>query len=85
VAHRQIRASRLLLYAGKVPEELGPDDFAHLPPDTTVEILYGNRDPYLEKWDRRKMEQQAQSFFGDRLRWRPYEGGHELLTETISD
>lgn len=85
VARRQIRASRLLLYAGKVPDELTPADFDHLPPETTVEVLYGDRDPYLEKWDRHKMEQHARHLFGDRLHWRPYEGGHELRSETITD
>ena len=84
VARRKIPASRLVLYAGKVPEELTANDFAHLPPETKVEIHYGNRDPYLEKWDRHKMEQQALRLFGDRLHWRPYEGGHELLQEIIS-
>ena len=85
VARRRLSASRLVLYAGKVPEVLVPDDFHHLPPDTPVEFFYGTQDPYLEKWDRHKMEQQAHHLFGDRLRWRPYEGGHELLSHTITD
>ena len=50
-----------------------------------MELIYGNRDPYLERWDRHSMEQKARDLFGDRLHWCPYEGGHELLSNLITD
>lgn len=85
VAHSRIPCDRMVLYAGKLPDELGPDHFAHLPPGTRVEMLYGNSDPYLERWDKKKQEQQAREVFGDRLTWKYYQGGHELLGALISD
>ncbi len=85
VAHSRLACDRLVLYAGKLPDELGPEHFAHLAPGATVEMLYGHSDPYLERWDRQKQEQHARHVFGERLAWSYYQGGHELRPELISD
>lgn len=85
VARSRIRCDRMVLYAGRVPDELGPDHFSHLERGTRIELLYGARDPYLEKWQGDKLEHRAREVFGERLQWRPYEGGHELRQELIAD
>lgn len=83
VANSRIACDRMVLYAGKLPDELGPESFDHLGPGATVEMRYGNSDPYLERWDRHKQEQHAREVFGERLHWSYYQGGHELLQELI--
>lgn len=85
VARSKVPCHRMVLYAGKLPDELNAAHFAHLPPDAPVDMLYGLNDPYLERWDKEKQEQHAREVFGDRLSWSYYQGGHELLRALISD
>lgn len=85
VAHRKIHCNRLVLYAGKVPDELEPHQFDHLPDSCRVELLYGNEDPLAAKWDRSELIRQGRRLFGNRLRPVVYDGGHELLREWIRE
>ncbi len=83
VARRRIPCHRMILYAGKVPEELGPEDFSHLSPETTVELYLGSEDPYLERWDMETLTGQARRLFGNRLKVISYDGGHEFQGRLI--
>ncbi len=84
VARRRIACKRMILYAGRVPDELGPEDFNHLSPQTQVELYVGSDDPYLERWDLDELTGQARHLFGSRLSVIPYAGGHEFRGELIS-
>lgn len=85
VAARKIQCKRLVLYAGKVPEELGAEDFGHLSQDTEVEFFIGDQDPYVTPAMRAGMEDHMQMLFGDRLKITEYVGGHSLIHTLIRD
>lgn len=83
VAFRKISCDRIILYAGRVPAELGPEDFRHLPQDTAVEVMEGDTDPFLPAKDLKEREIRLTELFGDRLDLRQYKGGHELDQELL--
>ena len=83
LSRREVTCSRLILYAGRVPSELGPRDFAHLPETTPVEVYVGEQDPFLPAAERAGLEDQVSELFGPRLRLIVYKGGHELKKEWI--
>ena len=68
----------MLLYAGRVPTELTPSDFEHLPLSTSVEVFAGEKDPFLRESDRPQLKAHLKELFGPRLEWIDYPGGHEL-------
>ena len=74
---------RIILYAGRVPEELGAKDFEHLPPETRVEVLEGDSDPFLPSKDLPEREKRMTELFGSRVQMRQYAGGHELKKDLI--
>ena len=84
VARRRIPCKRIILYAGRVPEELRPEDFSHLSPQTRVDLLLGSEDPYLAHWDPEQLTGHARGLFGDRLNVVRYHGGHEFQGNLIS-
>ncbi|MEJ2163007.1 MAG: esterase [Robiginitalea sp.] len=83
VAARKIPCERIILYAGRVPDELDPSDFAHLSSQTAVEFYAGDSDPYLHTDQRPVLEDRLKQVFGNRLRLHYYEGGHELKSDLI--
>lgn len=83
VALQRKTCDRMILYAGRVPEELGAEDFQHLPAATTVEVLEGDSDPFLPLKDRPEREKRLTGLFGSRLQLHPYQGGHELIKELL--
>jgi predicted esterase len=83
VALSGIACDRMVLYAGRVPEELCGEDFRHLPPEVRVEVLEGDSDPFLPTKDRPEREKRLAELFGSRLQLRQYKGGHELRNELI--
>ena len=78
VALRKKNCHRIILYAGRVPEELGADGFTHLAEGTIVEVLEGDSDPFLPSKELHKREKRLTELFGDRLQLNRYKGGHEL-------
>lgn len=85
IARRKLTPNHLMLYAGKIPSELVPENFEHLTDKTRVTAFYGTQDPYLEQWNKRELQSQAQKVFGQRLVWHAYQGGHELQDALILD
>ena len=83
IAFHRIACDRIILYAGRVPEELGAEDFQHLPNGATVEVMEGDADPYLPISERPERERRLHDLFGGRLQMRPYQGGHEFLKELL--
>ena len=84
VALRKRTCHRIILYAGRVPDELGMEDFRHLPPGTSVEVLEGDSDPFLPAKTRPEREKRLTQLFGNRLKYQKYEGGHELRKGLLS-
>ena len=83
VAQRKIQCHRMLLYAGKLPEELRPADFTHLSDSVPVEFYAGDSDAYLPVAYRPTLEEQLLQLFGKRVRLCYYQGGHELQAGLI--
>ena len=84
IAKRKVNCGRLILYAGRVPDELEPGHFAHLHPDTTVEVIFGHEDPYLKGKDWQEMQERLRALFSDRLVINRFDGGHEFRPSLIS-
>jgi predicted esterase len=85
VAKRKLKCSRLILFAGRVPDELQPQDFAHLDPKTRVEVIIGGRDPFLERESWQFMQARLRSLFGDRLVITEFDGGHEFRPSMVTN
>jgi predicted esterase len=78
VALRGVTCDRIILYAGRVPEELGIADFQHLPPGAAVEVFEGDSDPFLPQETQPERVERLAELFGNRLQLHQYPGGHEL-------
>jgi len=85
MSSRQIQCNKLLLHSGGIPKELIHEDFTYLDPKTTVTLLYGTNDMYIN--DMRKTEEtlKATNLFGDRLEIQVFEGGHEVNVEFLQN
>ena len=83
VALSGVTCDRMILFAGRVPEELRRKDFQHLPPEATVEVLEGDSDPFLPAEGLPERKKRLSELFESRLQFRQYEGGHELSNNLI--
>jgi predicted esterase len=83
IAARRIECQRLLLYAGRVPDELSHKDFEHLPPATSVDFFIGEKDPFITPEMRATFKDRMTLLFGDRINLIEYPGGHNLINSLI--
>ncbi|HLS31378.1 MAG TPA: hypothetical protein VK021_11015 [Flavobacteriaceae bacterium] len=83
MAKRKIEPAVLVIYAGRIPEELTVEDFAYLK-NTTIKMVYGREDPFITP---KRLERQrlfAEKLFGKKqLEIIPFEGKHEVKPEII--
>jgi predicted esterase len=84
IAARKLECDRLLLYAGRVPDELGHEDFAHLPPAAKVDFFIGDKDPFITPEMRATLTGRLELLFGDRIQLIEYSGGHKLINSLIT-
>lgn len=84
LAKREISCDQIIIHSGKIPNELKPLDFEHLPQSTKVLLIYGNQDEYLDAPQIEIEINRAKSLFGDRLEIYPFEGGHEINMNLVS-
>lgn len=84
LAKREISCDQIIIHSGKIPHELKPLDFEHLPQSTKVLLIYGNQDEYLDAPQIEIEINRAKSLFGDRLEIYPFEGGHEINMNLVS-
>lgn len=84
VAREQINCTALILYAGGIPNELRPEDFSFLEiNDTSVSILVGNQDEYINAERLQQESIKIEKLFKGRAQQIIFEGGHELKKELI--
>ena len=83
IAARKLVCDRLLLYAGRVPDELSTRDFEHLPQTASVDFLIGDEDPFVTPEMRATLKDRMELLFGDRLSLMEYSGGHNLINSLI--
>lgn len=83
IARRKIVCDNLILHSGGVPNELKPEDFDHLPPDSKVIYLYGNKDQYLTKARKTEQELLGKKLFKNRLKVEVFDGIHEVNKKAL--
>ena len=84
IARRKIKPARLIIHSGKIPAELKPEDFRFLE-NTKVSLIYGTRDPYLDKDIAQSEEKNAKELFEKRLEILPFDGVHEVNEKIFPD
>lgn len=85
VAKKRIKLSQLILCSGGLPKELKAKDFLHLG-DSKVSLIYGNKDPYLDKERLDNEKLKLKQLFPENLTVIPFEGIHEMkpsILETL--
>ncbi|MCF1191543.1 esterase [Mangrovimonas sp. AS39] len=85
LAKREISCDQIIIHSGKIPHELKPLDFEYLPQSTKAFLIYGNQDEYLDAPQIEIEINRAKSLFGDRLEIYPFEGGHEINMNLVSE
>jgi len=86
LAKNKINCSKLILYAGGIPQELTASDFAFLK-DTKCQIstVVGNKDPYLTP-ERLVLEREKiNAIFPKKVEHIYFNGGHEVKKEVIQE
>ena len=85
LASRKLQCEQLVIHSGGIPEELTPKDFNFMLSKTTVKLIYGKDDEYLNE-ERMLIEQnRAKRLFGNRLNIMPFEGAHVINQEAIEN
>jgi predicted esterase len=83
VAHRQLHCKHLILHSGGIPKELTPLHFKFL--NTTVHLVYGTNDEYLNEQRIIEEIQKAKNLFGDNLNLAPFSGKHIVNVDFINN
>ena len=83
IAKAKVVCNTIVIHSGGIPKELTPEDFAFLPKDTQVYLLYGLKDPYITQERAVYEKERAEMLFGNRLNIVLFDGDHELNKEFI--
>ncbi len=83
VARRKINCQKLILYAGGLPDELHEEDFVFLSKETDIQMIHGDRDPYLSPERLIREEEKLNLVFRQNARKVVFEGGHALIPSII--
>jgi len=85
IASRKIKCSKLILYAGGIPKELIPEDFAFLNfQETEIRAIVGDKDQYLTKEYMKKQTARIDELFQGNAIQEYFEGNHEVKKEIIN-
>ena len=80
----KLKCQMLVLYAGGIPNELKAEDFTFLEKqNTTIKIIVGDQDEYLNE-ERMQLEtKKITSLFNNRAEIHIFNGGHEVKKDLI--
>jgi predicted esterase len=85
VAHRKLKCTQLVLYAGGIPNEMTPEDFKFLDQQQTqVKVIVGTKDEYLNEERMQSESKKIGILFNDKAEIITFEGGHEVKKELIN-
>ncbi|MEO0527508.1 MAG: esterase [Bacteroidota bacterium] len=85
VAKRKVDCHRLVLHSGGIPHELVEDDFTFLRDNhTEVDIIIGDKDPYLTPERIQAESKKIENLFQGRAKQLIFDGGHEIKKEIIN-
>lgn len=86
VASRQLKCTKLVLYAGGIPKELTQKDFIFLnEQQTDVSIIVGDKDQYITGEILKSETQRIEELFQGKAKQQIFEGGHEIKKELINE
>ena len=86
IARKKVSPSKIIIYAGGIPEELTAENFSFLDVSkTTTYHVFGNNDPYINNQRLEHEFDKLQTLFGNTVVHRSFEGGHELKTSILSE
>lgn len=85
MARRKISCEKLFIYAGGIPNELEKKDFDYLNLNqTSITLVYGEKDEFLTSERIQKESKKAKELFGDQFTVQTFEGGHEVRSQIIN-
>nr|WP_298420591.1 esterase [uncultured Kordia sp.] len=85
VARYKIPCTKLIIYAGSIPNELTATDFEFINYDTTKVInIVGDKDEYLTEKRMQQEIEKMQLLFGDNYFFNTFEGTHQMSMEVLS-
>ena len=85
LAKRQLQCSQLVLHSGGIPKELTSEDFSYLNKNTTVKLIYGTEDQYLDETRIEQESARAKELFGKSVTILPFEGKHVVNVDYINN
>lgn len=81
---RKIQPKMLVIYAGRIPQELTRADFDYLKP-TKIKLIYGKDDPYINEKVLTKQRKFAEELFGNKgFEGVAFDGKHQVKSEIIN-
>ncbi len=83
LAKRQLSCKKVIIQSGGIPKELKAKDFNFL--DTTVALVYGTKDEYLNDERMAYERSRASVLFGNHLEIIPFEGKHVVNINYINE
>jgi len=84
VAMRKLKCSKLVLMSGGIPKELESRNFEFLKGKTTVYLVYGTQDEYLNENRIAIEKKRFYKLFGNNVNLIPFEGKHEVKKELLN-
>ncbi len=85
VANRKLKCNHLILYAGGIPNEQTPENFAFLEPNNThVTVLIGDNDKYINEERLKQESKKIETLFCGKARQIIFGGGHEVKKELLN-
>lgn len=83
---RKLKCSKLVLYAGGIPEELTSSDFEYLIKNRSeIFVIVGNTDEYLTPKRMENESKKIKKLFQGKARQLIFEGGHEVKKDIIKE
>ena len=83
LAKRQLSCKKVIIQSGGIPKELEAKDFNFL--NTTVVLVYGTKDEYLNDERMAYERSRASALFGNHLEIIPFEGKHVVNINYINE
>ncbi len=85
VIKRKLKCNHLILYAGGIPHEQTPENFAFLEGNNTkVTVLVGDKDEYINAERLKQEQEKIEALFQGRAKQILFKGGHEVKKELLN-
>jgi len=82
---RKLQCSQLILHSGGIPKEIASSDFNYLNSATSIKLIYGTSDEYLDEERIKSESERAIELFGSKVKFLPFDGTHVVNVDFIND